>query len=305
MSDASGEPWDQGKIVKRNLKARAFRKVEKREIREVEIEVVRAPLVRAPPPSPPMAPPQLKPALAKDAVRETPPQTIPVAHLAATALAAATSGATASGSTTTPAVAAGAVVRETQKPGARSVESAALPSSASAAGPRMDHGSVHGALLAIADALYRDVGHPGTILQTPKGVAFSVRHDIGAGEVRTMHTVTVPLPEGHSTSHQSAIAIELENRAHLVLDIVPSTASLADLKAHAFDALQFRRNSRCFTALVFIRIPGPGLVQEQAERVAHGYDLFFGIEEEHARTEQRYAALRSRVGTWLSAAAKA
>lgn len=275
MSDSEPNPWESGKIVKRALKARAFRKVDRRDIREVEIEVVKAPLVKAPAPAAGVVPPP--PVLAKDTVRQTPPQTIPVAE---------------------------AFVREPQKPGARLAEGPSLPSGA-LPGARMDQGPVQGALLAVADALYKDIGHPGTILQTPKGIAFSVRRDVGTGEVHTHHTLTVPLPEGHTTSHPAAIAIELENRASLVLDVLPSHASLTEVKAHAFDALQFRRNSRCFTVLVFLRVPGPGLTQEQVESIAHGYDLVFGIEEEHARTEARYAALRSRIVTWLGAAAKA
>ncbi|MHB8633135.1 MAG: hypothetical protein ACYDBQ_04080 [Thermoplasmatota archaeon] len=274
-------PWESGKVVKKSLKARAFRKVDRRDIREVEIEVVRAPLVRHA-----LRPTQetaAAPAPVKE-VRQTAPQAIPVA-----AFRAAT---------------APAVVKEIAKPGARSAEDPHLPSSAIAL-PRTDRGPALGALLAIADALYKDVGHPGTILQTPRGVAFSVRHDVGTGEVRTEHALPLPLPEGHATSHTAALAIELENRAQLVLDIVASTTTLADLKAHGFDALQFRRNSRCFTILVFVRLPGPGITQAQAESIAHGYDLFFGVEEEHARSEQRYSALRSRVQSWLQAAAKA
>lgn len=291
MSEGANEPWDTGKVVKKNLKAKAFRKVERKEIREVEIEVVRAPLVRAPPRTETRSAPAITPTLAKDSVRQTPPQAIPLTHLETAANAAPT--------------VTQAVVREPQKPGARSVDVAHVPSSAGAAGPRNDQGPVQGALLALADAIYKDVGHPGSILQTPRGVAFSVRHDTGAGEIHTQRAMTVPLPEGHSTSHQASLAIELENRAHLVLDITTNATSLQELKALAFDALQFRRNSRCFTILVYIRVAGPGIPQEQAEKIAHGYDLVFGIDEEHARTEQRYAALRARVSTWLSAAAKA
>ena len=323
MSGAAREPWDSGKIVKRSLKARNFRKVDRREVREVEIEVVRAPLVKGPPPSaetelPP--PPTIERAAsvaAREFVRQTPPQTLtPLGSvgggtagqaLAPTAAAAipfaVATGALAESSRAMRGEGT-VLVRDTHS-APRGAETQTLPSSAHAASHRNDGGAVHGAMLTLSDGIYREVGQAGSILQTPKGVAFSVRRDLAAGEVHSQRSLTVPLPGGHTTSHPAAIAIELENGAHLVLDILPSSASLTEIKAHGFDALQFRRNARCFTVLVLVRVAGPGIAQEQVEAIAHGYDLVFGVDEEHARSDARYAALRGRVTAWLSAASKA
>ena len=153
----------------------------------------------------------------------------------------------------------------------------------------------------LAEAVYHEVGKPGSLLQHPSGVAFQVRPGLGEGNGHTNHKVLVPLPGGHVTAHTADLAIELDGGALLVLDVLTSDSTLAQVKAHAFDALQLRGISSCYAVLVFVQGRG-GLAREQAESVCHGYDHFFGVAADHARDASKYAALRSRVASWIKAA---
>ncbi|HLF17128.1 MAG TPA: hypothetical protein VI796_06845, partial [Candidatus Thermoplasmatota archaeon] len=179
----------------------------------------------------------------------------------------------------------------------------AAPAPAGSFRPLGDPDSITaGARLAIAHALYRDLGAEGTVLESPKGTSFALRSGVGRGEVRTPHAVLVPLPEGHVTPHQADLVVELENGALLVLDVVTTGIRPEDLKGLAYDALQFRRLDRCFAVLVVVRVPRSALSQDQVQALGHGYDHFFGVTEDDARSEMKYAALRSRVAAWISAA---
>lgn len=153
----------------------------------------------------------------------------------------------------------------------------------------------------LAEAVYHEVGKPGSLLQHPTGVAFLVRPGLGEGNGHTNHKVLVPLPGGHVTAHVADLAIELEGGALLVLDVLTSESTLAQVKAHAFDALQLRGISSCYAVLVFVQGRG-GLEREQVESVCHGYDHFFGVGADHARDPTKYTALRSRVASWIKAA---
>ena len=153
----------------------------------------------------------------------------------------------------------------------------------------------------LAEAVYHEVGKPGSLLQHPSGVAFEVRPGLGQGNGHTNHRILVPLPGGHVTAHTADLAIELEGGAMLVLDVLTSESTLAQVKAHAFDALQLRGISSCYAVLVFVQGRG-GLEREQVESVCHGYDHFFGVGSDHARDATKYAALRSRVASWIKAA---
>ena len=162
--------------------------------------------------------------------------------------------------------------------------------------------SLHDAARAtLAEAVYHEVGKPGSLLQHPNGFAFEVRPGLGQGNGHTNHRVLVPLPGGHVTAHTADLAIELEGGAMLVLDVLTSESTLAQVKAHAFDALQLRGISSCYAVLVFIQGRG-GMEREQAESVCHGYDHFFGVSADHARDPTKYAALRTRVAQWIKAA---
>jgi hypothetical protein len=162
--------------------------------------------------------------------------------------------------------------------------------------------SLHDAARAtIAEAVYHEVGKPGSLLQHGGGIAFQVRPGLGEGNGHTNHRVLVPLPGGHVTAHQADLCIELDGGAMLVLDVLTSESSLAAAKAHGFDALQLRGVSACYAVLVFVEGRG-SLTREQAEAVCHGYDHFFGVKADHARDSSKYAALRSRVASWIKAA---
>ena len=154
---------------------------------------------------------------------------------------------------------------------------------------------------AIAEAVYHEVGKPGSLLQHGGGISFLVRPGLGEGNGHSHHRVLVPLPGGHVTSHTADLCIELDGGAMLVLDVLTSESQLAQVKAHAFDALQLRGISSCYAVLVFVSGHG-GLEREQVEAVAHGYDHFFGVTAEQARDPTKYAALRNRVASWIKAA---
>lgn len=153
----------------------------------------------------------------------------------------------------------------------------------------------------LAEAIYHEVGKPGSLLQHGGGVGFLVRPGLGEGNGHTNHRVLVPLPGGHVTAHQADLCIELEGGAMLVLDVLTSESTLAQVKAHAFDALQLRGISSCYAVLVFVQGRG-GLSREQVESVCHGYDHFFGVQGDQARDSSKYTALRSRIATWIKAA---
>jgi hypothetical protein len=153
----------------------------------------------------------------------------------------------------------------------------------------------------LAEAVYHEVGRPGSLIQHPAGAGFLVREGLGEGSGHTNHRVLAPLPGGQSTAHTADLAIELDGGGLLVLDVLTSESTLAQVKAHAFDALQLRGVSQCYAVLVFVQGRG-GLLREQVESVCHGYDHFFGVAADHARDPARYAALRSRVAAWIKAA---
>ncbi|HJQ92926.1 MAG TPA: hypothetical protein VJ874_01425, partial [Candidatus Thermoplasmatota archaeon] len=153
----------------------------------------------------------------------------------------------------------------------------------------------------LAEAVFHEVGTPGSLLHHPNGIAFQVRPGLGEGNGHTNHKVLVPLPGGRVTAHTTDLAIELEGGALLVLDVLTSDSTLAQVKAHAFDALQLRGISSCYAVLVFVDGRG-GLEREQVESVCHGYDHFFGVPADHAREPTKYTALRSRVASWIKAA---
>lgn len=153
----------------------------------------------------------------------------------------------------------------------------------------------------LAEAVYHEVGKPGSLLQHGGGIGFLVRPGLGEGNGHTNHRVLVPLPGGHVTAHQADLCIELDGGAMLVLDVLTSESTLAQVKAHAFDALQLRGISSCYAVLVFVQGHG-GLSREQVESVCHGYDHFFGVAADQARDSSKYTALRSRIATWIKAA---
>jgi hypothetical protein len=169
-------------------------------------------------------------------------------------------------------------------------------------GPVLLDDSVSLARAVLAQALFRDLGHPGSKVQQPKGMHFLLNPKLAAGVVRTQHSLMLPLPEGHATSHAADIVVELENGGLLMLDVVPSSTPTADMKALGYDALQLRRLDMAFSVLVFVRTPGAGMTQEQAQAIGHGFDVHFGIASDQVHSEQSFAALRTRILAWLRAA---
>lgn len=168
--------------------------------------------------------------------------------------------------------------------------------------PLKDGAALPLARAVLAEGLYKDIGEKGSKVQHPTGTTFHIHPKYGDGVVHTQHNVLVPLQEGHRASHMADLAIVLENRALLVADLVASSVSAMEMKALAYDALQMHNLERCFTVLVFVRTPGAGMPQQQAEALGHGYDFAFGIDERDVHSELKFAALRNRIQTWLAAA---
>lgn len=154
---------------------------------------------------------------------------------------------------------------------------------------------------AILQALYHDVGRPQSLITHPKGVSFSIRPGLGAGEAHSNHRVRVPLPGGNSTTHVADLCIELDNGAMLVIDILTAQSQMSEVKSRAFDALQLRGLSQCYAVLVFVHGKA-GLERDHVEAVAHGFDHFFGVGDDHVADATKYTALKARVAQWIKAA---
>jgi hypothetical protein len=185
-------------------------------------------------------------------------------------------------------------------PGREPVEHKAV--SALAFQPMQDGAALPLARAVLAEGLYKDLGAKGSKMQHPTGTTFHLNPKWADGVVHTQKNIVVPLQAGHVAAHLADLVVELDNRALLVLDIVASSVSPLEMKALAYDALQLHQVDRCFTVLVYVRTPGMGMPQEQAEALGHGYDLAFGIEEADVHSELKFASLRNRIQTWVAAA---
>jgi hypothetical protein len=168
--------------------------------------------------------------------------------------------------------------------------------------PMQDGAALPLARAVLAEGLYRDLGEKGSKMQHPTGMTFHLNPKWADGVVHTQKNVVVPLQNGHVAGHLADLVIELDNRAMLVADLVASSVSPLEMKALAYDALQLHKLDRCFTVLVYVRTPGAGMPQEQAEALGHGYDLAFGIDEADVHSELKFASLRNRIQTWVAAA---
>jgi hypothetical protein len=168
--------------------------------------------------------------------------------------------------------------------------------------PMQDGAALPLARAVLAEGLYKDLGEKGSKMQHPTGMTFHLNPKWGDGVVHTQKNVVVPLQAGHVAGHLADLVVELDNHALLVVDLVASSVSALEMKALAYDALQLHQLERCFTVLVYVRTPGAGMPQEQAEALGHGYDLAFGIEEADVHSELKFASLRNRIQTWVAAA---
>lgn len=171
----------------------------------------------------------------------------------------------------------------------------AVPPAAGATAPKEAPTSL--ARSTLFDALMKDVGQPGSVLQHPHGQSFTVRADLGEGAVHTRRTLMVPLPKGGSVPHTADIALELESGDAVYVDILDSNARLQDLKAHAFDAMLLKQNARGghFAVLVLVRLPHPLHSQDLVEAIAHGYDYVFGVDETNVALANKFAACKSEI----------
>lgn len=171
----------------------------------------------------------------------------------------------------------------------------AVPPAPSVAGPK--EAPVAVARATLLEALYKEVGQPGSLLQHPHGQSFVLRPDVREGAVHTHRTLMVPLPKNGSVPHTADVAVELEDGAAVFVDVLDSNARLEDLKADAFDATLLKTKSRAphFSVLVYVRLPHPVHSQDLVEAVAHSYDYVFGIDETNVSLAVKFAACTSEI----------
>lgn len=153
----------------------------------------------------------------------------------------------------------------------------------------------------LLETLFKEVGENGSLLDHPLGQTFNIRSDAGEGAVHTNKNLMVPLGEGRSVSHPADLLIELEHGGTLFVDIVDAHGRLDDLKAKGFDAIHLKSAlKKPFGILIFVRAKTGGVLQEQAEAIAHGYAYVFGIDEENVVLPPKFAACKSEILKWLS-----
>lgn len=161
----------------------------------------------------------------------------------------------------------------------------------------------------IFDLLFLEFGRLGSKLETKQGDAksesFVIQHEKATGTVKTHQNFTVVMPRGGLISHEADILVELESPTRtLFIDVVEASTRPAEMKAHGFDALHIRKDKKQrFSVLVFLRTPA-GMLQEQAENVAYGYDFFFGADSLDAKNPNKFYALKSLVLDWINGTAK-
>lgn len=157
----------------------------------------------------------------------------------------------------------------------------------------------------IHDMLFLEIGKIGSQLDAQDKQSFTIQVDGHSGMLRTRENVLVKLPKGIAIAHLADIVLELENPARtLYLDIVEAAHNAEDLKAHAFDVVHLRKDGKArYTILVFLRTPN-GILQEQAEAIAYGYDFFFGIDSNHVKDASKFYALKSQILQWMSGKVK-
>lgn len=170
-----------------------------------------------------------------------------------------------------------------------------------------EHAPTSLARRAIHDMLFLELGQVGSQLDAHDKQSFTVNADPYHGILRTRENLLVRMPHGTAVGHLADIVLEVDSPGPartLFLDIIESSSAADDLKAHAFDALHLKKDGKGrYGVLVFLRTPN-GILQEQAESVAYGYDFFFGIDANQVKDTNKFYALKAQILQWLHGKAK-
>jgi hypothetical protein len=156
----------------------------------------------------------------------------------------------------------------------------------------------------IFDLLFLEFGRLGSKLETKQGdvksESFVIQHEKATGTVKTHQNFTIVLPSGGLIAHEAEIVVELESPQRILfIDIVEAATRTEEMKAHGFDALHNRKDRKQrYSILVYLRTPA-GMLQEQAESIAYGYDFIFGADANDAKNSNKFYALKSHVLSWI------
>lgn len=150
------------------------------------------------------------------------------------------------------------------------------------------------------DALLKEIGAPGSLLDHPQGRSFALAPDHGDGAVHSNYGLQVPLESGHTARHVANLVVELEGGRILYVDILDTRESLERAKALGFDALHFKNSTKKYHGcLVLVRGKLGGAPQGQLEAIGHGYQYVFGIDEENVSLGIKFAACSSELLKWI------
>jgi hypothetical protein len=158
----------------------------------------------------------------------------------------------------------------------------------------------------IHDMLFLEMGKVGSQLDAHDKQSFTIKLDNIGGILRTRENLLVKMPRGPAIAHAADIVVELENPTRtLYIDIVEAAYNAEDLKAHAFDAMHLKKDSKGrYAVLVFLRTPS-GTLQEAAEAIAYSYDFFFGVDANQVKDGNKFYALKSQIMQWVHGKIKA
>jgi hypothetical protein len=149
----------------------------------------------------------------------------------------------------------------------------------------------------VAMSLYRAVGAPGTLMESPGGPEFALDPAYGAASLRSNHRVAVPLPQGLAW-HTFQCAIVADDGRWIGIDAARSDDP-ARLKELAYDAVHITGavpEATC--VLILVKRSGA----EEAEALAYAYDIVFGVAARGVDDEQSFAALRTSLRDRIIAA---
>lgn len=152
----------------------------------------------------------------------------------------------------------------------------------------------------IHDMLFLELGKVGSQLDAQDKQSFTIELNEVAGMLRTRENLLVKLPRAPAIAHLADVVIELESPGRtLYIDIVEAAYNAEDLKAHAFDAIHLKDDGKGrYAVLVFLRTPS-GILQDQAEAIAYGYDFFFGVDANQVKDANKFYALKSQILQWV------
>jgi hypothetical protein len=148
----------------------------------------------------------------------------------------------------------------------------------------------------LLDALYKEIGEEGSLLDHPNGKSFTLKRDQFEGVLHSNHPLMVLMPNGGSVAHVADLVIDVEAGALVYVDVYDGQSTMKEVKAGAFDAFHLKARPRKHHAVcVFVRSPHSVLQQEQVEAVGHSYDYCFGVDDSNATLGLKFAACLAEI----------